>query len=297
MGGLGSYFWRGGYELRRPAEDEGVVSSSEAPETTELGNEERRSKRRRTTNGEHEIGEEEGGDDVSGKSGFEAGPSDADLAPGDEAADANDLGGVVGRLWELEQPHRIPVELNSGARAASLYAQIDRCDKPLFATIGLDRLQGDPLSRAFIALLDNYCRDTNAAEKETDAEKKEILMFLKLMKRTPHFRYVHNVLASWGRAEKRMDEFMDDVYRAWFATYRLTKGGPPASSGFEHVFVGEEKYDSRRGKYTISGFHNWMQFYLEETQRRVNYLGYVGHNVSGGEEDLVVSAALPLGRQ
>lgn len=46
----------------------------------------------------------------------------------------------------------------------------------------------------------------------------------------------------------------------------------PDSSGFEHVFVGET-----RGKEVI-GFHNWIQFYLQEKAGNVDYKGYIGNN-------------------
>merc|ERR1712039_944242 len=118
-------------------------------------------------------------------------------------------------------------------------------------------------------------RETSEAEVVTDEERMETNKFLVLMSRTPHFKYVHQVLVSWEKADESMDDFLSNVYNAWFSNYRLGKKGPVASSGFEHVFVGEEKYDHRRHKSVISGFHNWIQFYLEEKRGNVNYLGYV----------------------
>ncbi|XP_078275535.1 uridylate-specific endoribonuclease B-like [Rhinoraja longicauda] len=47
----------------------------------------------------------------------------------------------------------------------------------------------------------------------------------------------------------------------------------PNSSGFEHVLVGET-----RGGPTVIGFHNWIQFYLEEKLGHVNYRGYTMPN-------------------
>ena len=41
------------------------------------------------------------------------------------------------------------------------------------------------------------------------------------------------------------------------------------SSGFEHVFVGEVKDGS------VSGFHNWIMFYLEERRGNVDFRGYI----------------------
>ena len=42
------------------------------------------------------------------------------------------------------------------------------------------------------------------------------------------------------------------------------------SSGFEHVFVGETRGDSE-----VIGFHNWIQFYLQEKAGYVDYQGYI----------------------
>lgn len=42
------------------------------------------------------------------------------------------------------------------------------------------------------------------------------------------------------------------------------------SSAFEHVFVGET-----RGGEEVIGFHNWIQFYLQEKAGNVDYQGYI----------------------
>ena len=41
------------------------------------------------------------------------------------------------------------------------------------------------------------------------------------------------------------------------------------SSGFEHVFVGEEKNG------VIVGLHNWIQMYQEEKKGNLDYMGYI----------------------
>lgn len=45
------------------------------------------------------------------------------------------------------------------------------------------------------------------------------------------------------------------------------------SSGFEHVFVGETKSGTE-----IVGFHNWIQFYLQEKNGTLDYKGYKAKN-------------------
>lgn len=55
----------------------------------------------------------------------------------------------------------------------------------------------------------------------------------------------------------------------WFKLYTRERGDGADSSGFEHVFVGEIKNDK------ISGFHNWIRFYLEERKGNINYKGYI----------------------
>ena len=67
--------------------------------------------------------------------------------------------------------------------------------------------------------------------------------------------------SSWSSLEQKLRQI-------WFATYPR-HGHTYDSSGFEHVFVGET--DSTE----VVGFHNWVQFHIQERERKLNYLGYV----------------------
>ena len=53
-----------------------------------------------------------------------------------------------------------------------------------------------------------------------------------------------------------------------YSMFLLSRGYD--SSGFEHVFVGET-----RGDKEVIGFHNWIQFYLQEKVGNVDYKGFM----------------------
>ena len=66
--------------------------------------------------------------------------------------------------------------------------------------------------------------------------------------------------------------FKSLVHDLWFSLY--DRGGADlSSSAFEHVFVGEVK--NRGGRKEVSGFHNWIHFYSEESKGHIDYKGLV----------------------
>ena len=66
-----------------------------------------------------------------------------------------------------------------------------------------------------------------------------------------------------------MENFKGVLRQLWFNLYprSSSRRATVDSSGFEHTMVGE-----LRSK--VSGFHNWIQFYLEEKKGNINYLGW-----------------------
>ena len=79
-------------------------------------------------------------------------------------------------------------------------------------------------------------------------------------------RYVHNYLVQKNLASPNKGQFKKQLHELWFDLYR--REGHNDSSGFEHVFVGEEK----GGK--VIGFHNWIQFFIEERKGNVCFFYY-----------------------
>lgn len=89
-------------------------------------------------------------------------------------------------------------------------------------------------------------------------------------------KFCHEYLVSQGKANSNMHEFKKQLYQIWFTLYR--REGVLDSSGFEHVFVGEVK-DNK-----IIGFHNWIQFFLEEKKRQVDYKGFILPKTTGSHK-------------
>jgi len=89
------------------------------------------------------------------------------------------------------------------------------------------------------------------------------------------FVYVFHIIAfdlynttHTGYVGSTWSEFETELRRIWFEFYPR-HGSQADSSGFEHVFVGET--DSTE----VIGFHNWIQFYLQEQNGKLDYKGYI----------------------
>jgi poly(U)-specific endoribonuclease len=132
--------------------------------------------------------------------------------------------------------------------------------------------------------LDNYERETGLAERVSENEKRELDVFLDAVCATDCARFARKYLETHGtdprtRKLRSMHDFRNLLYDLWFAPYR--RGAQNDSSGFEHVFVGEE--NTKTG--SITGMHNWLQFYLEEQKGKIDYLGWAGRQDGDYSDD------------
>ena len=180
---------------------------------------------------------------------------------------------AVQHLWDLDENRLEPgkdfvVNVQSGKKP---YHKHDGAEDPLFNSVDTRQFRYRPTYRAFMALLDNYQSQVGVAETVTDAERRETWTFLKTIMQTPPMQFCHK----YCRANKPdevpadQDEFLQLLHTIWYKLYRRSRGGREDSSGFEHVFVGEVKNDK------VSGFHNWIQLYLEEKKGALDYRGYI----------------------
>eukprot|EP00923_Selenidium_pygospionis_P036915 GHVN01064673.1.p1 GENE.GHVN01064673.1~~GHVN01064673.1.p1 ORF type:complete len:384 (-),score=60.31 GHVN01064673.1:334-1485(-) len=177
---------------------------------------------------------------------------------------------AVQHLWDLDDNRLTPdkdyfLNLQKGKK---VYDTNVNAREHLFEKIEMTA-QNKPTFRTFIELLDNYVPHTGVAEEDfTECEKMEIVDFLRAIGNTACMKYCHKYcVANNPQVPSNEKDFARLLYKIWFDFYR--RGGVKDSSGFEHVFVGELKNGE------VTGFHNWVQFYLEEKRGLVNYKGYI----------------------
>lgn len=151
---------------------------------------------------------------------------------------------------------------------------VDAADDPLFTYVKPQVLRNRPTFTTFISLLNNYSAHTGEKEDVTEEELQENREFLNEVMKTAPMKYCHQYCVA-KRITYRGNEISDSesqfkqvLNSLWFDMYSRS-GGVRDSSGFEHVFVGEVKEEK------VSGFHNWIQFYLEEKRNHIDYLGYI----------------------
>lgn len=186
-----------------------------------------------------------------------------------------ELSKICEELWEADENRLTPgkdyqIDLQGGTKA---YWRGDKAEDPLFSWVRDDVLKR-PTFQRFIALLDNYESETGRTEEVTSHEIQENRAFIDAICETKVMDYAHRYLASKGKSSRNTRDFKHQLYDLWFKLYRRTRGSGLDSSAFEHVFVGETRTSSK-GKREVLGFHNWIQFYLQEKDGKVDYQGYI----------------------
>ncbi|XP_028327762.1 poly(U)-specific endoribonuclease-C-like [Gouania willdenowi] len=183
---------------------------------------------------------------------------------------------VINQLWRLDTNRLKPgtdyiISLQGRAgyvAQGSNYAR-DRARAPLFTYVNEDKLRQMETYSHFINLLDNYEMSTGVSETVTSEELQENKLFIDSILDTEVMKCAHSYLVRKGQSPSDTVQFKRQLFNIWFRLYHRQRGGGADSCGFEHVFVGETKYD-----HEIIGLHNWVQFYLQEKHGHVDYKGY-----------------------
>ncbi|XP_077235180.1 uncharacterized protein LOC143877179 isoform X2 [Tasmannia lanceolata] len=194
----------------------------------------------------------------------------ADIEP--SAEELSDLSKACSRLWELDLNRLVPgkdYEIDCG-EGKKTYQKEDMAQGSLFSWMS-DNLFKRPTYSRFSSLLDNYNPNEGSKEVVTSQERQEQAAFIEEISRTAPIKYLYKYLLLKGIIPEHYEGFKRILTGLWFDLYN--RGGTSgSSSAFEHVFVGEIK---QRGEHEVSGFHNWIQFYLEEAKGKVDYQGYI----------------------
>lgn len=158
---------------------------------------------------------------------------------------------------------------------------LDLAQKPLFYRVNEAKLETIPTFVSLIHLLNNYKFANQQAEIVTRAEKTEIKQFIDDICQTKPIKIARQYINNQLKFKLSPESFRQSLQSIWFDLYTNYFGGIPINdaSAFEHIFVGEGKYDFSRETNNIisgaiSGYHSWIKFYLDEKQQRVNYLGH-----------------------
>ncbi|KAJ8011054.1 hypothetical protein DPEC_G00054200 [Dallia pectoralis] len=187
-----------------------------------------------------------------------------------------ELSGILNQLWSLDTnrlkpgtDYTISLQGKAGYVAQGSNQARDNARAPLFSRVNEDKLKSIKTYALFMSLLDNYEPSTGVSENVTSEELAENDLFLNAVLETELMKCAHRYLVSKGQSPSDQQTFKKQLYDIWFKLYRRDRSGGEDSCGFEHVFVGETKFGKE-----IIGFHNWVQFYLQEKLGMVDYKGY-----------------------
>ena len=158
-------------------------------------------------------------------------------------------------------------------------ADLDLAKQPLFYHVEHQKFEHNPTYQSLLDLLDNYRFDNQKPEIITRAEKAEIERFINNICQTEVIALAQEYICNHLRVKLDRPTFKERLKYIWFSLYTNYFGDFPLrdTSGFEHIFVGEGKYDysdKERILGAISGYHSWIKFYLDERQDKANYLGH-----------------------
>lgn len=195
--------------------------------------------------------------------------SAADLRTDPTDEELDNIGLACQHLWDLDVNRMVPdkdyaLNLQGGKKPYQTY---DVANEKLFKFLDREKFMAIPTFKAFYLLLDNYERSTGAPEDVTAQEKRENWDFLDAAMEMPVMKFCHKYLVAKDLSDQQEKEFKWQLYKLWFYLYRREVRND--SSGFEHVFVGEE----RDGK--VSGMHNWIQLFVQERKGMLDYRGYI----------------------
>ncbi|XP_061773470.1 uridylate-specific endoribonuclease C-like [Nerophis ophidion] len=187
-----------------------------------------------------------------------------------------ELSTLFDELWLLDAnrmtpgvDYNISVQGRAGYVSPGTHVVHDHASLPLFSNVNENKLRNTTTISRMMRLLDNYERSTGVSERVTAEERIETNRFLDAVLDTEVMKRAHRYLVTKGQSSSDVRVFRSQLHLIWFHLYYRQRNNGPDSCGFEHVFVGEI-----RSANEITGFHNWIQFYLQEKGMQLDYKGY-----------------------
>ncbi|KAM9753192.1 uridylate-specific endoribonuclease C isoform 1-T1 [Menidia menidia] len=187
-----------------------------------------------------------------------------------------ELSDLFNELWRLDgnrmkpgTDYTLSVQGRAGFVSQGSHVVRDHASQPLFSSVDEVKLRNATTFSRFMGLLDNYERSTGVMERVTPEELAEVSLFLDAVLETEVMKRAHQYLVSKGQSSADLRQFKNQLNLIWFHLYHRQRNAGLDSCGFEHVFVGEMRSGTE-----IIGFHNWIQFYLQEKNRHLDYKGY-----------------------
>ncbi|PVD31921.1 hypothetical protein C0Q70_07347 [Pomacea canaliculata] len=166
---------------------------------------------------------------------------------------------VDGTLYQLNFQHRYTSGVDS--------------PQPFFSRLDESIFQRQSYSMVS-ALEDTYEKSLEGLfDDDADDEIAYIENYVEQLIATNPMSLVLDFLSTKGCINSSDDARKAFIYELWFNTYPPNEVDISSKyrSGFQHVFLGE-----LRGT-TVLGFFNWLTFYLEEMQGRINYRGWIDY--------------------
>ncbi len=110
-------------------------------------------------------------------------------------------------------------------------------------------------------MFDNYVLDQSKDEPPlTEKEEKEVDTFIAAIQDLEPMKLARKYVDFVEGSTMTDQEWYDRIYTVWFEIYEFRKA-TPHRSGFEHVFVGEQRGDK------LGGYHFWYKYYLDDTTK------------------------------
>jgi poly(U)-specific endoribonuclease len=168
---------------------------------------------------------------------------------------------VYQAIWEADMNGNgiQPIITKEGADLSKGYVivnpKIRHREQPIFQEVYIPEYKRESY-QLVEKLFDNYTLNQTSKEKILRSESKEVEEFLEFVILTPPIIMTKNYIEEQLHKKFSEQEWYTNLYDLWFRPFNFESGKD--LSGFEHVFIGEQK-----GK-SLAGHHFWYKYWLEE---------------------------------